>query len=221
MSAPTLDQAQQRAAGELIAVTGDKTIKRTWDLADAIVAADPSLRRDVLQQIRDGAVAQAGHEEFWGVNRLRQIAKTAQTWPAQDRVPDVSLDAHMEVYRKKGSVADARTVILEVQKQTGGASIRDLRAALGANGTKAQPPRIDKAGIDEFWRRLTGRKDEFKKHLRGRLRVDRKAIVEFYTMFEELKDMLDKLDGAAVEAKAEPIETVATPVARKTRRKGI
>lgn len=220
MSAPTLDQAQQRAAGELIAVTGDKTIKRTWDLADAIVAADPSLRRDVLQQIRDGAVAQAGHEEFWGVNRLRQIAKTAQTWPAQDRVPDVSLDAHMEVYRKKGSVADARTVILEVQKQTGGASIRDLRAALGANGTKAQPPRIDKAGIDEFWRRLTGRKDEFKKHLRGRLRVDRKAIVEFYTMFEELKDMLDKLDGAAVEVEAEPkVETA--PVARKTRRKGI
>lgn len=221
MSTPVLDQAQQHAADELIAVTGDKTVKRTWDLADAIATATPDLKTEVLTQIRQGAVDAAGHDEFWSVSRLKQIGRTAQAWPAGDRIADVALDAHMEVYRKVGDIAKARAVILKVQNATGGASIRDLRAELGANGTTAQPPRIDKAGVDEFWRRIVPMKDALKKHLRGRIKVDRKAILEFFAVFEELKANIEALEGAKAVVDAQPVAAPTGTAVRKTRNKGL
>jgi hypothetical protein len=217
----TLDQTQQTAADELIAVTGDKTIQRTWDLADAIVTATPTIDRMILAQIRQGAVDKAGHDEFWSVQRLRQMGQTAHRWPKPDRVADVALDAHMEAYRKLGSLNEARKVLLTVKKNNGGkVSIRELRAELGANGTTAQPPRIDKAGVDEVWRRIAGMKADLRKHLRTRLKPDAKVIVEFQTLFNELAAMVAALNTPATAPVEEVLEPVA-PAVRRNRRKGL
>lgn len=221
----TLDKADQLAADELIAVTGDKTIQRTWNLADAIIQASPGLAKGHLGKIRDAAIAKAGHDEFWKVGRLTQLGKTAKQWPKGERVPDVSLDAHMEAYRAKGSTTEARQVILEVQKANGSVSIRGVRAALGKNGTTAQPPRIDKAGVDEVWRRLAGMKAHLKKHLRGRLRADGTLILEFADLFNELAGMVAAVTSpdaaASVETVDDPQPEQAAPAVRRNRRKGL
>lgn len=222
----TLDKDQQHAADELIAVTGDKTVVRTWDLADAIAVAikdlPPRSTRDVLNRIRQSAVDKAGHDEFWGVNRLKQMGRTAETWGKADRIPDVSLDAHMEAYRKSGDISAARKVILTVkQKNSGKATIRQVRAELGANGTTAQPPRIDKAGADEIWRRLTTMPAALKKHLRGRLKADQADILAFAALFNELAAQIAALTQPQAAVEPAPADETVAPAVRKTRRKGM
>lgn len=221
----TLDQPQQHAADELIAVTGDKTIKRTWDLADAILAATPNLLDHELGAIRKAAVDKAGHEEFWTISRLKQLGKTAERWQKGNRVADVSLDAHMEAFRGTGSTAAARQVLLKLKKSGGEATIRQVRAELGKNGTTAQPPRVDKAGADELWRRLPKVKSELKKYLRGRLIQEGRQILAFADLFNDLAAQVNALNApaadAAIAAPAPADVEQQAPAARRNRRKSL
>ena len=165
------------AADELIAVTGEKSLVKQWALADALLKASPAIQSHELAAVRQAAIDKAGHEEFWQVARLRQLARTAAAWPVASRIADVSLDAHHEAFRASGgNIAGATKVIVDAGKTSkvrGKPSIREIRAAVGANGTTAAPPRVDKADGAELFKRLIPRKKELADYLRKNLRPTR------------------------------------------------
>lgn len=222
---PNVEQPTLKAAEELIAVTGDKTIGKLWDLADAVHAAAPTLDRSILEAIRAAAITKAGHDDFWTVQRLRQLGRTARSWPKADRVPDVSVDAHMEALKAK----DPKATLEKIAKANNGkVSIRDVRDAIGANGGKQknQPPRIDRASPEQVFDALVGRQGEIRDFLRGQLKRRSAAIAELAAMFTELHQ---KATQAAQPTQAEtrkapekPKATTATAAKKaKGRVKGI
>lgn len=207
-TAPAVNQTTI-AADELIAVTGEKSIDRQWDLADALLKASPVIDSRVLAAIRQAAIDKAGHDEFWQVPRLRQLANTADAWPKKDRVAGVALDSHLEASRRTATIADAKAAIVkagQTSKVPGKPSIREIRAQVGANGTTAAPPRVDKADAEELFKRLIPRQKELESFLRKNLRVHEQAILAFAKIFAEAEQ---KVMALAPKTQAPAVPVVA------------
>lgn len=211
------------AADELIAVTGEKSLPKQWALADALLQASPTISTHELAAVRKAAVDKAGHDEFWQVNRLRQLARTAAAWPAADRIADVALDSHLEAIRNR-TLAEAKTLIANAGKTAkvqGKPSIREIRDEAGANGTTATPPRVDKADGAELFKRLIPKKKELADYLRKNLRVHQAEIVAFAALFAEAEKKAIALAGKAKAPAAETSPTTAPKAERKQRVKGL
>jgi hypothetical protein len=211
------------AADELIAVTGEKSLPKQWALADALLQASPTISTHELAAVRKAAADKAGHDEFWQVARLRQMARTASAWPATERIADVSLDAHLEAIRNR-TMAEAKKLIADAAKTAkvqGKPSIREIRAEAGANGTTAAPPRVDKADGAELFKRLIPRKKELADYLRKNLRVHQAEIIAFAALFAEAETKAAALAGKAKAPAAVTSPTTAPKAERKQRVKGL
>ena len=221
----TLTPTTTQAADELIAVTGEKSLVRQWALADALLKASPGISTHELERVRQAAIDKAGHDEFWQVARLRQLARTAAAWPASDRIADVSLDAHHEAFRATGgNVVAAAKVIVDAglkSKVKGKPSIREIRAAVGANGTTAAPPRVDKADGGELFRRLVGRKKELAEYLRKNLRTHQAEIIAFAALFAEYEKKATALSTSKKPDTTAVPQAPSTKAERKQRVKGL
>jgi len=222
----TLAQTTSVAADELIAVTGEKSLVRQWALADALLKASPAIQTHELAAVRQAAVDKAGHDEFWQVARLRQLARTAGAWPVADRIADVSLDAHHEAFRATGDVVSATKTIVNAGKTAkvpGKPSIREIRAAVGANGQNAAPPRVDKADAGELFRRLGPRKKELADFLRKNLKTYAADITAFATLFAEYEKKVQAIAAAskATDKSTDVPQAPAPKVERKQRVKGL
>jgi hypothetical protein len=213
------------AADELIAVTGEKSLVKQWALADALLKASPAIQSHELAAVRQAAIDKAGHEEFWQVARLRQLARTAAAWPVASRIADVSLDAHHEAFRASGgNIAGATKVIVDAGKTSkvrGKPSIREIRAAVGANGTTAAPPRVDKADGAELFKRLIPRKKELADYLRKNLRPHAADITAFATLFAEYDKKAKALDASKAKPAEQAPAASTAQVERKRRVKGL
>lgn len=207
------------AVGKLIAVTGDKSIDASWELGDAIVAANdgnPVITHQTAWDIRQTAIRNAGHEEFWSVKRLRDIGDIAAAFPKSRRLPGVSVTAHGEALAASDPDALLHSI---ANRQNGKVSVRDVRDALGANGGtkgKKSPATLTKASDGDFVTEMHKRRSDIAKYLRTNLKRQGSEVAAWLEVFTDLT----VLGGAiATETAAPAASAPTTKPARKAKQR--